>query len=361
MAALRTPVYGVSKAAGATFGRWHRWELPVSFGDPAKEYLAAKEGVALHDVSYLGRIKATGEDVLDLLNRLSTNRVEDLAPGEGAPTILASDRGRVVDLVYVFNLGSYVLLLTSPGAEGPVMEWVDRYTIMEDSALEDLTSLTALLTLVGPKATAAAGAIATADLQDLGAYDSVGAVVGGLEVSVMRMDVGSLPGYLLMASDEDAEGVWEVVVSHGATPVGTRAWEALRVEGAIPVYGKEIGETFNPLEAGLIGAIHFAKGCYIGQEVIARLDTYQKVQRRLVSLKFSSHSSAREGAKLTLDGREVGMVTSVVRFPTDSRVMGLGYVRTAAAIEGNRLTWIGDEEDWVEISGTPLLFGLAGA
>ena len=360
MATLHTPVYDASKAAGATFGQWHQWELPVSFGDPAKEYLAAGEGVAVHDASYLGRIKATGEDVLDLLNRLSTNQVENLAPGEGAPTILTSDKGRVVDLVYVFNLGSYVLLLTSPGAEEPVMEWVDRYTIMEDSSLEDLTPRTALLTLVGPKAPAAIEAITTADLQNLGPYRSASAAVGGLEVSVMRMDVGKLPGYLLMAAEEDAEAVWEAVVSHGATPVGTGAWEALRVEAAIPVYGKEMGEAFNPLEAGLIGAIDFAKGCYIGQEVIARLDTYQKVQRRLVSLKFSSHSSAKEGAKLALDGKEVGIVTSAAQIPTDSRVMGLGYVRTAAAIEGNRLTSIGDGEEWVEISGTPLLFGQAG-
>ena len=359
MATLTTPILQTARAMGATIGQWHEWELPVSFGDVEKEYLTAKEGVAIHDASYLGRIKATGEDVLDLLNRLSTNQVENLAPGEGAPTILTSDKGRIIDLVYVINLGPYVLLLTSPGAEGPVVRWIDKYTIMEDSTLEELTPRTALFTLLGPRASGAVEAIAGVKLQSLEPLHSLSASVHGLETVIIRMNAGVLHGYHLMMAVSDADKVWKSAVDYGAAPMGMEAWEALRIEAGIPLYGKETGEAFNPLEAGLIGGIDFAKGCYIGQEVIARLDTYQKVQKHLVTLKFADHCNAQEGSKLALDGKEVGVVTSVSQVPGDSHQVGLGYVRKAAATVGVHLSLMGQEGAWAEIGAIPLLCGPA--
>jgi hypothetical protein len=120
------------------------------YSDTAAEYRAATEAAAVCDRSDVGRLKATGDDTLDLLNRMSTNRVLDLSPGQGAATILTTDRGRILDLIGVANLGDYVLLLTSPGEQQTVIDWLDRYTIMEDLTVEDITGDTALLTVFGP-------------------------------------------------------------------------------------------------------------------------------------------------------------------------------------------------------------------
>ena len=125
-------------------------ELPLSYGDAALEYRAFYEGAAVYDEGRRGKIRAVGADVLDLLNRLSTNKVDHLAAGEGAPTVFTSDKGRIIDLVYVLNLGPFVLMLTGAGAQGRVMEWIDRYTIMEDSTMEDVTDSLELVSLAGP-------------------------------------------------------------------------------------------------------------------------------------------------------------------------------------------------------------------
>ena len=122
------------------------------------------------------------------------------------------------------------------------------------------------------------------------------------------------------------------------------------------MYGKELGESRNPLEAGLIGAIDFTKGCYIGQEVIARLDTYQKVQRALVSLRVGG--SWEEGDGLMKDGRRVGEVTSLARVSEDGDAVGLGYVRQSEATVGTRLEGEGSEGKWAEVVGAPKLFGV---
>ena len=118
MAAQRTPLYDASARGGAVLQEWHGWELPRAYGSVLAEYRAASETAAVHDASYTGRIKATGADALDLLHRLSTNDVVSLQPGQGAPTVLTTDRGRILDLLTVFNLGDHVLMLTSPPDQG---------------------------------------------------------------------------------------------------------------------------------------------------------------------------------------------------------------------------------------------------
>ena len=140
-------------------------------------------------------------------------------------------------------------------------------------------------------------------------------------------------------------------------PVGGDAYETLRIAQAVPQYGREMGEAYNPLETGLIGSIDFAKGCYIGQEVIARLDTYKKVQKYLVSLRFSADAVVSEGANLEQEGRSVGKVTSLATVPTTGQLVGLGYVRTARAQVGSQLSLTAPGQGWAEVAALPQLFG----
>ena len=153
-----------------------------------------------------------------------------------------------------------------------------------------------------------------------------------------------------------ASGVREALLRAGATPIGADAYEALRVAQAAPAYGQEMGQPYNPLETGLIGAIDFAKGCYIGQEVIARLDTYEKVQKHLVTLQFSEDARVSQGDSLAAEGRAVGLVTSVSPLTGDGLV-GLGYVRKAHANPGCRLDLQAPAEGWAEVGSLSQLFG----
>ena len=344
------------QTGAAVFVERHGYQLPAVYSDFASEYEAATNAVGVHDASYMGRLKATGEDGLDLLNRMSTNKVVNLAAGEGAVTVLTTDRGRIVDVLGVLNQGDYVLLLTSPGRQQSVIDYLDKYTIMEDLMVEDVTSETAMLALLGPDAGKLLGLTSSAGSQDSLTIQSVR--VGGYDALAVEQPLGTLPRYWLMAAPDAAAGLWHHLTDNGATPVGATAMDAVRVNFGVPEYGPELGEPYNPLEAGLIGSVDFAKGCYIGQEVIARLDSYKKVQKYLVSLRFAD-GSVSPGDTLLQDGKSVGQVTSVAPMPSESALKGLGYVKAVAAIPGARLDLEGHESSVAEIVGLAQPFGPA--
>ena len=357
MTLQRSALHNIAVAAGSDFQDSYGWEMPTVYSDVAAEYLAATSGAAVYDASYTGRLKATGEDGLDLLNRLSTNKVIDLQPGQGAPTILTTDRGRILDLIIVLNVGDHLLLLTSPGTQQSVIQWLDKYTIMEDLAVEDISESTAMLAVWGPDALGSLETATGLGLAELPLYNSVEALLGGTPVRVVSTRISELPGYYVITSNEEAPAAWQVIVESGARPIGTQAYEAARINYSLPVHGREIGDEFNPLEAGLIGSIDFAKGCYIGQEVIARLDTYQKVQKYLVKLAFEPGASVSPGTSLKQDGRVVGQVTSVATVPTSNDIIGLAYVRTKNAIPGARLELEPPATGWAQVQDLPQLFG----
>ncbi|MDE2779581.1 MAG: hypothetical protein OXI91_07905 [Chloroflexota bacterium] len=332
------------------------------FTDVAAEFRAITEAAGLHDSSYTGRLKATGEDALDLLNRLSTNGIVNLAPGQGAPTILTTDRGRILDLLGVVNTGEYTLLITSPDCQQAVIDWLDKYTIMEDLEVEDISGETNLFTVCGPDSPAAVARAAGlepggASLEGLAPYSVLPAEIAGHSAVIIRRPLGAMTALDVVVDASTGAQVWETLAASGATPVGTEAFNAALVHNGIPRHGREMGDDFNPLEAGLIGSVDFAKGCYIGQEVIARLDTYHKVQKYLVRLGFSEGAQVAEDAVLELDGRNVGQVTSLSHLPSTGELVGLGYVRTASANPGQTLDLAAPSTGTARIIDLPQLFG----
>ena len=346
---------------------------PPAYTDTAAEYRAALETAALYDHSHAGRLRAAGADALDLLNRLSTNRVDNLPSGHGSPTILTTDRGRILDLLTVVNAGPYALLLTGPGSPPAVIAWLDKYTIMEDLTLTDITADTAQFTLCGPASRQLIAAAGLADhnpLETMPPYAALDANLAGQEIMLIHHPLGDFPAWdLLLEDNSAAPRVWETLTAAGFIPMGPNAWDALMVIKGIPRYGRELGDDFNPLEAGLIGAIDFAKGCYIGQEVIARLDTYQKVQKNLALLRFPANIpetagaeptaaiKAAVGAELTDGSRKVGQITSLAARPDTGELLALAYIRAAHAQPGTHLTLAAPHQGHAEIIGLPQLFG----
>jgi len=282
----------------------------------AQEYEALTHGVALLDRSRAGRLRFQGKDALDLLNRLSTNQLNDLASGEARATVLTSNKGRIVDVLTVARQDGHLLVLTSPETPRKVAEYIDFYTFSEDVRVEDITGATAMLSVTGPQAEA---------------WAATHMVNPGTDVAVFRDDFLGAPGYAVVVPVARRDALWERLSRDtGATPAGEEAVEAVRVERGVPVYGRELGEEYNPLETGLRPIISFTKGCYVGQEVVARLDTYKKVQRRLAGLRWEADARVDAGADIVLDGEGVGVLTSAARLP-DGAGVGLGYVKRGVA------------------------------
>ena len=357
----RTPLYDLQKSGGATFAQLFGWELPDSFGDPTAEYRAAKEGVALLDRSYAGRFRVTGKDALDLLNRLSSNKMEELPAGTGIGTILPTNKGRVIDLLHVFAGEDHLLLFTSPQTRERVAEWIDLYTFLEEVSLEDVTESTAMLSLLGhqaPKLLETALGVSVAGLE---LYASITVPIDGGEATLLRTDPLRTPGYDLLLPAQQAPELWKSLAapSSGAVPIGEATFDLLRIEAGVPRYGWEISEAVNPWEADLQEYINFEKGCYIGQEVILRLNTYKKVQKHLMALIFSQDAQVALGDKLYGGEDEAGMVTSVAQRPTTGEVLGLGLVKRAFAAPETELR-LGETGSTATVKDLPAQVPVAG-
>ena len=263
----------------------------------------------------------------------------DLPVGSGAHTVLTSNKGRIVDVIFVLRRPDHLLLLTGGGNETRVAEWIDFYTIIEDTEIEDVTAATAAVSLIGPGAVGLLASLAGPDAPPAGNEYAAEVAIDGVQATAIRRDMGAIPAFDLIASGFGRSGApMKPSREPGAFPVGRDTVELARIEQGVPAFGAELSEAYNPLEAGLQHMVSYTKGCYIGQEVIARLTTYDKVQKCLVRLAWPSDADVDAGAKLMLDGRQAGVVTSAIRDPRTGSGLGLGYVRKALSDAGSRLT-----------------------
>jgi len=302
--------------------------------DP-EQYRKALEGTAYVRLRR-GAIRGNGADRLDLLHRLSTNAISDLKPGEETSTILTSDKGRVIEVLRVIAFEDHVLMLTAGTDVESVRAWLDKYTIMDDFTTEDVTAAYAVAGVYGEHAKSLIAAALGMELPDAGRITT--GSVGGYEVVTLRdARLTGAGGFLLLMPAVALEHVTGLIAAQGAAEMGEETYETLRIESGIPTIGRELSELYNPLEAGMTQLISFTKGCYIGQEVIARLDTYDKVQRHLVGLTFDGTPGDGGGSLEVHDpaeGRKIGAVTSLAWSPSLGRTIGLAYVRTSFAVPG---------------------------
>ncbi len=328
--------------------------------DAEQQYWAARRGIGLADRSDVGRLTMTGADSLDLLHRLSTQDLLPLQPGQGAATVLTSEKGRIVDLLTVYRFQAHLLLLTSPGNQDAVTQWVDKYTIIEETETADVTDETGLLDFFGPNALRLAERLGGVRARDLPAFHHLQVSLEDIEATLARTASPSGDAFFLVLpkgarADDAATILADRAHDLGLQRIERAALETLRVEAGHPAFGHELDQRFNPLEAQLRWAISFAKGCYIGQEVVARLDTYKKVQKLLVGLRLPETADVDPDARLEADGKERGFVTSVGYSPALRRPIALAYVRTAYAEPGTRLRLDGPDGP-VEAEVVPLPF-----
>jgi len=320
-----------------------------------REYRTAHSGTVY--VRYdRGVVRGSGADRLDLLHRLSTNAVHELQPGGETTTILTSDKGRIVDVVRVVAFDDHILMVLLDSDAGPVRAWLDKYTIMDDFVTEDLSDRYIPIGLHGE---GARKVLARAlEIEPPNSGSAVTATVDGSEVVVLRdVRLSGVGSFLLLVPRDAFAAVSGRLEDAGAVEIGSDTYHTLRVEAGVPAFGAELGERYNPLEAGLVQYISFTKGCYIGQEVIARLDTYDKVQRHLVGLtldRLPETPGEPDAFEVYGAGEEksIGTVTSLAWSPGLDRPIALAYLRTQFAIPGLEVSVGSPDEPSARASGT---------
>ncbi|MEM6714009.1 MAG: folate-binding protein [Cyanobacteria bacterium P01_D01_bin.6] len=321
--------------------------VPMSFGNDAVAYAAAQTGIALCDRSHWGRIRLSDSDHLRFLHNQTTNQIQRLQPGQGCDTVFVTSTGRTIDLVTAYVESDSILLLTSPGQAQPLMAWMDRYIFFADQVqLADETNATVALTLVGPESSALLAQLGIPDV-DLANYGShQRAMLSGLETQIAIGSGLATAGITLITTADAGPALWSVLVAAGAVPLGDRLWQTLRIEQGRPLPGAELTENYNPLEAALWQAVSFDKGCYIGQEIIARLQTYQGVKQQLWGLRLATPVDVGTPI-LSTDENKVGVVTSCVA--NNQGAIALGYIRTKAGGKGLKVSVGNQQADVVDI------------
>ncbi|NJM58712.1 MAG: folate-binding protein YgfZ [Synechococcales cyanobacterium RU_4_20] len=313
----------------------------LSFGNDATAIAAARSGVALADRTHWDRIWVRDGDRLKFLHNQTTNDFRQLSPGQGCETVFVTATARTLDLASAYVLDDAVLLQVSPGQGEALMKFCDRYIFFDDTVkLALATETLACFTLIGPDSHRLIEQLTGKNLSTQLAYSHQVRLCAGIEVRIASGSDLALPGYNLFCEAESAAALWQVILDASldktvgpvgpVVAMGAIAWEQLRIQQGRPAVGQELTEDYNPLEAGLWQTISFDKGCYIGQETIARLNTYNGVKQRLFGLQLDG--PAKPGSMLKAGEEKVGKITSVVETPDG--VMALAYLRTKIGGEG---------------------------
>lgn len=283
------------------------------------------------DRSNWGILKFTGEDRLRYLHNQSTNDFNSLKPGEGCQTVFVTSTARTLDLATAYVTEDAVLVIVSPNRRQQLFKWLDGFIFPFDKVkLADVSQQFALITLIGAKSDTLIQKLFSLSFQDQLEGNHQLATINDLTI---RIAVGSdlgLPGYNLIIPQEHLDTIRSLLTHNKIPEMDSKAWEKLRILQGRPAPDKELTEDYNPLEAGLWQTISFDKGCYIGQETIARLNTYNGVKQKLWGVKLNSPVNPQ--TPVIVNDKKVGVLTSYTE--TDTGSFGLAYVRTKAGGAG---------------------------
>lgn len=302
-------------------------------------YRALREATALLDLSGRGILKAAGEDRVRLIHAMSTNHIEQLEAGQGCYLFFLTAQGRILADAQIYALPDHLLLDTEPETGEKLYEHIDRYIIADDVEIENLTGGMGVLALEGPDAEKL--------LDDAGSpVPDENRIVEWDTVQVARTSITGGPGFRIYVPASEKEALAAKFAGLGAVRAEAADVRIVRLENGRPRYGEDLTEGYIPQETQLLHALHFTKGCYLGQEIVERVRSRGQVNKKLVPLRLSAEVESE--TKLTAEGKPAGVVTSSVTSPALGHVVGLGYVRTAFVKEGQKLE-AGDVE--AEVTG----------
>lgn len=331
------PVEALQRRLGATLTSGDGVEVPAHYGDPERERALLEEGCGLFDASFVDCLEMRGEDRHRFLSGLVTADVREFAVGESRYGLFATVKGRILADVTVLAHQESFWLRLPPGRGEGIAEHLEKHVITDRVEIAPLRERSLLL--VGATAHERIAEWLGADREAPPAAAHRPAQILGVDVTVATEPRLGRPAVSLWAAPADLDRLASALVEeNGVEPVGFEALERLRIESGLPRFGADFGPETFPQEAGLDEAVSYEKGCYLGQEVIARIHYRGGVNRRLVALEGESEELPDDEDGLRLDGEEVGRITSRAARFSRPGWCALAMVKTKAAEPGTPLT-----------------------
>ncbi|MBK8910826.1 MAG: glycine cleavage system aminomethyltransferase GcvT [Chlorobi bacterium] len=338
----RTAFYDLHLAAGAKIVPFAGFEMPVSYRGILAEHTAVRERVGVFDVSHMGEVLVTGPNALEFVQKITVNDASVLTIGQAQYSAMCRPDGGIVDDLLVYYRGPENYLLVINGAN------IDKdFAWMQQNAIEGATLVNAsddysLLAVQGPKSLQALQKLTATDLSAIEYYHFVEGEIAGVPAIISRTGyTGELGFELYFSSDrQPSANVWNAVMEAGAEfgiePTGLGARDTLRLEMGYCLYGNDITDDTNTIEAGLGWITKLEKGEFNGREALAAVKA-AKPSRKLVAFQMKERGIPRQHYKIAADGRDVGEVTSGTSSPTLGEGIGMGYVESAFAKVGTEI------------------------
>jgi glycine cleavage system T protein len=348
------PLHDNHRALGAHFQPILDWEVPSHYGDAREEHLAVRKNAGIADLSYRGLVRISGTDRTKFLQGLITNDVAKLTEGQGLYAAILNPKGRMLADLKIYEIRDAFLVDLDREITDKTIQILSRYKLISKATLEDLTDSLVHLAVYGPSAHPILEKVLGTALPKSLEFSSISVQWHDLQVYVIQSMYTGEQGYDLVIPAQGGATLWKDILNTGSgfgiKPVGLEALEGLRIETGIPRYGIDMDENTFPPEAGLEEkAISYTKGCYVGQETIARIKTYGQVHRKLMGLilqggpppkgTFSHH-----GDKVFQDEDEIGFVTSSAYSPVLNQNIALGYIRRKAAQPDLQVNVVGGKD-----------------
>jgi len=347
---LESPLHDIHVGLGATMSEHSGWSVPESYGDVLVEYAEVREGgCGIIDTSNRGRILVSGTEAVQFLNGLITNDMKTLAVNSWMPAAFPNVQGRLIASVRVVrlkdegtdkNISPAFLLDTEAATHERVLKTIERFTLAGDFRVTDVTNQTAQLSVKGSKAADVVRAALGDTVANLSPNQSIqidwaqGNPDGDdpdqvtKALIVMRESEANEAGFEFVVNADQAASLWDRLKNAGASPVGYAALEILRIEAGVPRYGVDMDETNVVTETALDDAVSYTKGCYVGQEIIARIKYRGHVAKKLTGVVFEQPVKVAAGATIhSVDGKEVGRITSITDSPRLRRTIALAYLK----------------------------------
>jgi aminomethyltransferase len=341
---LRTPLYQWHVEHKARMVPFGGWDMPVQYAGIAPEHRAVRSAAGVFDVSHMARVIFGGGGALALLERVFTNSVATMKEGQVRYGLVCNEASGILDDILVYRWPDSFAAVINASNREKILAWLKGHCSGE-VGITDVTSYTAMVAVQGPKAAELVSGTFDEDATKLKYYYATRTKYRGEPCAVSRTGYTGEDGFEVIVPGALAVPLWEEFVAKGAAPCGLGARDTLRLEAGMPLYGHELTELINPIQAGLGWAVKLDKGDFIGREALraAANDESRPVR---VGLELDGKRAAREGCAITANGSPAGTVTSGSLCPWLDKSLAMGYVGPQFAVPGTRLQ--------VDVRGTPL-------
>lgn len=325
----QTPLTAKHRSLGAKMVDYAGFEMPVQYSGVLEEHLTVRSNVGLFDLSHMGEFELTGASALETLNRLTTNDASQLKAGEIQYTCLTTPTGGIIDDILVYRTEAGFWLVVNAANAVKDYAWIEKH-LLPGTKLVDLTEDLTLIAVQGPKSASLVEEVLGYSVGDLKSYTFVEINYEGSNILLSRTGYTGEDGFEIYFPNVLAEQLWDELSVHGekygVMPIGLAARDTLRLEMRMPLYGNDVSEETNPLEAGLNRFVKFDKGDFIGRDALQAINE-NGITRKLVAFTMLEKGIPRQGyALLDQDGSEIGTVTSGTHSPSLNKPIGMGYV-----------------------------------